>query len=80
MYFGPTALTITATPNRANAYNAINVTGLSDWDTVAVQRTDPDGTQTIIRSADYIATSGDTWAGFDVEAPLGAPVTYTVIA
>lgn len=74
-------LAISGTPSQALAYVALTVTGLTGFDTVAVQRTNPDGSQAIVRSANYVATAGATsWAGFDLEAPLGSAVTYTAIA
>ncbi|MEU7096051.1 hypothetical protein [Kitasatospora aureofaciens] len=74
-------LAITGTPSQSLAQISLTASGLTGYDTVAVQRTNPDGTQVIIRNCNYVATGGtDTWAGFDLEAPLGAAVTYTVIA
>lgn len=74
-------LAISGTPSQALAYISLTATGLTGYDTVAVQRTNPDGSQVIIRNCNYIATGGSSsWAGFDLEAPLGAAVTYTVIA
>lgn len=80
MYLGPPVVAISGTPNTSSAYNSILVSGLTGWDTFAIQRTNPDGSQVIIRNANYIATGGaDSMAVSDVEAPLGAAVTYTAI-
>ncbi|WP_198045596.1 hypothetical protein [Kitasatospora mediocidica] len=74
-------LAISGTPNQALAYVSLTATGLTGYDTVAVQRTNPDGSQVIIRNCNYVATGGSSsWAGFDLECPLGVAVTYTVIA
>ncbi|TQF03936.1 hypothetical protein E6W39_18980 [Kitasatospora acidiphila] len=74
-------LVITGIPVQALAYISLNVTGLTGYDTVAVQRTNADGSQVIVRSCNYISTGGaDSWAGFDLEASLGVVVSYTVIA
>jgi hypothetical protein len=74
-------LVITGTPNQGLAYISLSVSGLTGYDTVAVQRTNADGSQVIIRSCNYVSTGGaDSWAGFDLEASLGVNVTYTVIA
>jgi hypothetical protein len=75
------ALAISGTPSQPFAQIALTVTGLTGYDTVAVQRTNPDGSQVIIRGCNYVSTGGaDSWAGFDLEAPLGSAVTYTAIA
>ena len=80
MYLGSPALAVTVTPNGSLAYNEISVSGLTGWTTFSIQRTNPDGSQSIIRSANGISTGGvDAWTGFDVEAPLGAACTYAVI-
>lgn len=74
-------LVISGTPVQALAYISLSVSGLTGYDTVAVQRTNGDGSQVIIRSCNYISTGGaDSWAGFDLEASLGVSVSYTVIA
>ena len=80
MYFGPQTPVITITPSQQYAYNSIAISGLSGYDTLAIQRTNPDGSVVTIRSANYIAVNSDTWAGYDLEAPLGASCTYTAIA
>lgn len=74
-------LVISGTPNEGLAYIALTVSGLTGYDTVAIQRTNADGSQVIIRSCNYISTGGaDGFAGFDLEASLGVSVSYTVIA
>lgn len=81
MFAGPPNLAATVTPNQGLAYNAISVSGLSNWTTLTIQRTGPTGSVSTLRNANAVATGGvDTWAGFDVEAPLGAQCSYTFIA
>jgi hypothetical protein len=80
MYVGPPALAFTVTPNATYAYNAISISGLTGWSSFSVIRTNPNGSQVTIRSANGISPgTADTWAGFDVEAPLGQACTYTVV-
>lgn len=75
-------LAISITPDNTNALNNISITGLSSpiaFDTVLVQRTNPDGSVVACRNGDNVATGGaSTFAFADFEAPLNAPCTYTV--
>lgn len=74
------ALAISGTPSPDFAFVSLSVSGLTGYDAVAIQRTNPDGSQVIIRNANYVLTGGaDTFACSDIEAPLGAAVTYTAI-
>lgn len=77
------AYVLTIYPN--GYYNEIDVSGLLGpvpaFDTLLVQRNDPDGSVNTIRDGDNVVTNGvDEMVVFDYEAPLNASVTYTVTA
>lgn len=78
-------LAFSIVPNTASAYNSVTVSGLTSispaYDTITVQRNNPNGSVVTCRNANGAATGGaDTFAFFDYEAPLNAPVTYTANA
>lgn len=68
---------IVVTPNTYSAFNQITVNGLTGFDRITISRNNPDGTNVVLRSANGATITGDTFSTFDVEAPLGASVTYT---
>jgi len=72
------ALSFTLTPNTANAYMSVTVSGLlATEDTLLVTRNNPDGSIGVCRNANSISTGGvTTFNFFDYEAPLNSAVTY----
>lgn len=66
--------------NSSFAYMSLNLCGLSQYDTLIIQRTNADGSISTVRSANGVAIgNAEVWTGVDYEAPLGANVTYSAI-
>jgi hypothetical protein len=70
-------LTATADSTWAGVRLYVDLVSVATALYVTVTRTDPDGTQSTVRSGDLTPIPGGTTLAFDFEAPLGAAVTYS---
>lgn len=71
--------------NNSNAYVELDITGLRSispaYDSVLVERQNPDGSFSTVRGADTVSTGGvDEFIVFDYECPLGLATAYQVTA
>ena len=71
--------TITATPEPAATPPRVRLNVTTDQSTLVLYRVAQDGTKTVVRSYDGgpFPVPGTTLLTYDVEAPLGLPVSYT---
>lgn len=76
----PSVATVTAAAIDATARMRIQVarsTGGVDWSSIEIERTDDAGATWVpVRGFTGATTYGDTFVGYDMEAPIGVPVTY----